>query len=191
MPRLQPSMLTIPLLLLSAAALADPDPKLIATCNACHGDKGISTAPTTPSVAGISATTLTTALKSYKARTRPCGSPDMCGPSAGLSDADIAALADYYSKLGYVKTRQAADAAKVAAGKAIAARNCEGCHSKGGSDPADDAGLLAGQPVGWLKSTLQAHKAGQVAGQDKLMKQKLSGLSEADLDALAQYYGSL
>jgi sulfide dehydrogenase cytochrome subunit len=115
----------------------------------------------------------------------------MCAPAAHLAAADISTLADYYSDLPYVHTQQTLDPAKVAAGKAIAAKNCDGCHTKGGSDPADDAGILAGQPVGFLKSTLAAHKAGQVPQEEKMMKQKLATLSDADLDALAQYYASL
>jgi len=174
-----------------SAAQAAPDPKLTATCEGCHGPKGVSSTATTPTIAGISATVQTAALKAFKAKTRPCGQPDMCAPVANLSDANISALVGYFSDLPYAHTPQTTDPAKVAAGKAIAAKNCEGCHTKGGTDPADDAGILAGQPVAWLKSTLAAHKAGKVAQEEKMMKQKLGTLSDADLDAVAQYYGSL
>jgi sulfide dehydrogenase cytochrome subunit len=190
MSRLRHSIVTS-LLLLSAAAQAAPDPKLIASCDACHGAKGVSATPGTPTIAGISAPFQTAALQAYKAKTRPCGPTDMCAAVAKLSDADISALAGYYAQLPFVPTKQPTDAAKVAAGKAIAAKSCEGCHSKGGSDPADDASILGGQNVAWLKASLTAHKAGQVGQQQKMMKEKLSKLSDADLDALVNYYGSL
>jgi sulfide dehydrogenase cytochrome subunit len=186
------------LFLLSANALAAPDPALIASCNACHGEKGVSTSQSVPTIAGISTAVQVAALKAFKAKTRPCmkvpskaGQDDMCSVAAKLSDADISSLADYYSKLSYVSVKQPTDAAKVAAGKAIAAKSCEGCHTKGGSDPADDGGILAGQPVSWLKSTIAAYKSGQVAQQEKMMKEKLSKLTDADVDALSHYYGSL
>jgi sulfide dehydrogenase cytochrome subunit len=187
-----------PLLLLSTSALAAPDAALIASCNACHGEKGISASQSVPTIAGVSTAVQVGALKAFKAKARPCtrvpakaGPDDMCSVSAKLSDADVSSLADYYSKLSYVSMKQSTDATKVASGKAVAAKSCEGCHTKGGGDPADDAGILAGQPVGWLKSTIAAYKAGQVAQQDKIMKEKLSRLGDADVDALSQYYGSL
>lgn len=184
------------LLLLSASAWSAPDPSLIASCDHCHGEKGISTKQDVPSIAGISSTVQVASLKAFKSRARPCtsiSSPpgDMCTVAAKLSDSDISSLADYYSKLPHASTKQPIDAAKAASGKAIAARNCEGCHSKGGSDPSDDAGILAGQPVGWLKSAITAYKAGKIPQQEKMMKDKLSRLSDADVEALAQYYGSL
>jgi sulfide dehydrogenase cytochrome subunit len=196
MSRIWRCMLT-PLLLLSASALAAPDPTLIAACNACHGEKGVSTSQSVPTIAGISAAVQVASLKAFKAKTRPCTKvasgarqDDMCSVAGKLSEADIGALADYYSKLTYAAMKQPTDATKVAAGKAVAAKSCEGCHTKGGSEPSDDAGILAGQPVGWLRSTIAAYKAGQVA-QDKMMKEKLARLQDADVDALAQYYGSL
>lgn len=83
----------------------------------------------------------------------PCGQPDLCAAAANLCDADFSAVVGYYSDLPYAHTPQAAGAAKVAASKAMAAKSCEGWHTKGGSDPSDDAGILARQPVAWLKST--------------------------------------
>jgi cytochrome subunit of sulfide dehydrogenase len=184
-------------LLLSATAFAAPDPKVLASCNVCHGNQGVSTLPDVPTIAGISSSVQADALKAFKARTRPCtkvsyagGADDMCDVAGKLSDADISSLADYYSKLPYASVKQSTDAAKAAAGKAIAAKSCEGCHTKAGSDPSDDAGLLAGQPLAWLKSAISAYKAGQIP-QQKMMKEKLSRLSDTDVEALAQYYASL
>lgn len=189
-----PASLLALTLLMAASAWSAPDPKLIASCNACHGPNGISTRANVPSLAGISTTVQVATLKAFKSKSRPCGhvaGGDMCSVAARLSDADAAALADYYSKLPHTAVKQATDPAQAAAGKALAAHNCEGCHSKGGSDPSDDAGILAGQPVAWLKSAISAYKAGKIPQQEKMMKDKLSRLSDADVEALAQYYGSL
>lgn len=189
---------TLPLvLLLAASAWGAPDPKLIATCNACHGANGVSTKPGVPSIAGASSTVQTATLKAFKSKARPCnkvavpdGPDDMCNVASKLSDADINALGDYYAKLAYTGLKQQTDAAKAAAGQALAAKNCEGCHSKGGSDPSDDAGILAGQPIAWLTSSINAYKAGTIPQQEKMMKEKLSRLSDTDIANLAQYYGS-
>lgn len=194
MSRLSPGML-LTMLLFSASALAAPDPKLIASCNACHGENGVSSKRDVPSIAGISTTVQVATLKAFKSRARPCtpiSSPpgDMCTVASRLSDSDITALGDYYAKLPHTSVKQPTDAAQAAAGKAIAARNCEGCHSSGGSDPSDDAGILAGQPVGWLKSEIMAYKEGKIPQQEKMMKDKLSRLSDADVEALVQYYAS-
>lgn len=196
-PRTIVSRALVLMLLLAASAWAGPDPKLIASCNACHGANGVSSKTDVPTIAGISSTVQTATLKDFKSKARPCtkvsagdGSDDMCNVASKLSDADVSALADYYSKLSYAGAKQATDAAKVAAGKALAAKNCEGCHSKGGSDPSDDAGILAGQPVAWLKSSIAAYKSGAISQQEKMMKEKLSRLSDTDVEALAQYYAS-
>ncbi len=186
--------------LVPAVSFAAADPKLVDSCNDCHGDKGISTAQNIPSIAAVSASVHSDALKAFKAKARPCNKVnyvrgdtkrqgDMCTAAAKLSDAEIAALADTYAKLPYEAFKQQTDAAKVAAGKTVHERDCKGCHSNGGRDPGDDAGILGGQPVGYLKSALADLKAGKIE-QPKKMKEKMSKLSDADVEALAQFYGS-
>ena len=187
--------------LLPASSIAAVDSKLTESCNDCHGDKGVSTAQNIPTIAGISATTHADALKAFKAKSRVCEKvnytrgdkskqDDMCSVAAKLADADVAGLADHYSKLPFVAMKQPTDAAKAAAGKTVAERDCKSCHSNGGRDPADDASILGGQPVGYLKAALTAYKAGK-SEQPKKMKDKVTKLSDADVEALANYYGSL
>lgn len=186
--------------LLPASSFAAADAKLVESCNDCHGDKGVTTAQNIPTIAGISATVHSDGLKAFKGKSRPCSKAnytrgdtkrqgDMCSIAAKLSDAEIAALADHYSKLPFVPMKQTTDAAKAEAGKKVHDRDCKACHSNAGRDPADDAGILGGQPVGWLKSTLADFKADK-AEQPKKMKEKITKLSDGDVDALAQYYGS-
>ena len=141
--------------LLPAASFAAADPKLVESCDDCHGDKGVTTAQNIPTIAGISVTVHGDALKAFKGKTRPCvkvnytrgdkaRQGDMCSVAAKLSDADIAGLADHYSKLPFAPMKQTTDAAKAAAGKTIHDRDCKSCHSNAGRDPADDAGILGG-----------------------------------------------
>jgi cytochrome subunit of sulfide dehydrogenase len=183
-----------------APAFAAADATLIASCNGCHGEQGVSTAQEVPTIAGISVPVATDALKAFKSRTRPCRKVsverantkihgDMCAIAAQVSGADITALAEHYSQLPYAHMKQPVDAAEAAAGKAIAEHQCEICHTKGGTDPTDDAGLLGGQPLGWLKGAIADVKDGKMP-QPKMMRAKTSKLSDADVTALAEYYAS-
>ncbi|HUN76387.1 MAG TPA: c-type cytochrome [Steroidobacteraceae bacterium] len=180
------------LVFVTAAATAfGADATLVASCNHCHGQNGISTAQDVPTIAGISVPVAVDALKSFKSKTRPCGEHgNMCDIAGRLSDADITALAEQYSKLPYVHMKQPVDAAQAAAGKAIAQHQCEICHTKGGTDPTDDAGLLGGQPLGWLKGAIADVKDGKMP-QPKMMRAKTMQLSDSDAKALAEYYASL
>jgi cytochrome subunit of sulfide dehydrogenase len=187
-------------LALSATAIA-ADAKLVQSCNDCHGDNGLSQSQDVPSIAGISSTVLEGALTAYKAKERPCSKvsykhgdtkrpqTDMCAVAGGLSDAQKKDVAAHYSKLPFKPMQQTVDAAKAAAGKKLHQRDCETCHSKGGSDASDDASILAGQPLGYLKAALDESKAGK-REMDKKMKDKIGKLSSADLEALAHYYAS-
>jgi sulfide dehydrogenase cytochrome subunit len=186
--------------LLPAAGFGAADPKLIVSCNDCHGDKGVSAAQDVPTLAGVSEVVQRNALKAYQAKTRSCPKVnykrgdtkrqgDMCTLAARLNEASVAELAAYYAKLAYAPQTQAVDAAKAAAGKAIHDRYCKKCHSNGGRDPSDDAGILAGQPLAWLKTSLAAFRTG-ANQQPKKMQEAMGRISDADAEALAHYYAS-
>ena len=186
--------------LLPAASFGAADPKLVESCNDCHGDKGVTTAQNIPTIAGISASVHSDALKAFKGKTRTCNKVkytrgdtsrqgDMCTVAGKLSDAEITALADTYSKLPFAPFKQTTDAAKAAAGKTVHERDCKSCHSNGGKDPSDDASILGGQPASYLKDTMADFKAGK-SDQPKKMKDKMTKLSDGDIEALSQFYGS-
>lgn len=84
----------------SLAADAAAGKAKAAMCAACHGANGIASVPTYPNLAGQNAPYLESALKAYKLKQRSGGQAAiMYGMAAGLSDADIANLAAYYSSL--------------------------------------------------------------------------------------------
>jgi len=64
-------------------------------CTACHGANGVSTNPAWPSLAGQQKDYMVAALKAYKEGARK--NEMMSGIAKGLSDADMDALAAYYS----------------------------------------------------------------------------------------------
>lgn len=187
-------------LLLPAASFAAVDAKLTATCAECHGDKGVSSAQDVPTIAGISSPVQTDWLKAYRAKSVPCPKVnyktgdtsrqgDMCTVAKDLSDAQIADLANYFSKLAYASQKQAFDAGKAATGKLVHERDCRKCHSAGGKDATDDAGILAGQPLGWLKMSLASFQHGN-SNQPPEMQNAIKKESDAYLEALANYYAS-
>lgn len=67
-----------------------------AACAVCHGPNGVSTQPTFPTLAGQHRSYLAKALKDYKSGVRK--SPVMGPQAATLSDAEIKALAEFFSK---------------------------------------------------------------------------------------------
>ncbi|HET8848317.1 MAG TPA: c-type cytochrome [Marinobacter sp.] len=71
-----------------------------AVCAACHGQNGISQIPTYPNLAGQKEQYLVSALNAYKNGQRQGGQATiMQGQASGLSEADIANLAAYFSSL--------------------------------------------------------------------------------------------
>jgi cytochrome c553 len=87
--------LIIPTLSFAAA------PAKEATCRACHGVEGAKpVVPSYPKLNGQNKEYLVSALKAYKNGERTGALAGMMkGISSGLSDAEMAELADYYSKL--------------------------------------------------------------------------------------------
>jgi cytochrome c553 len=91
------------LILLAAAALpmaagADDSvakPDKVATCAACHGENGVSTAGMYPNLAGQYSNYIEQALHAYKGGKRK--NAIMNGQAANLSDQDIKELAAWFS----------------------------------------------------------------------------------------------
>lgn len=171
-------------------------------CNDCHGPGGVSQSSDVPSLAGFPEFVQSDALYLYRDEERPCAeskyrhgdtsrpATSMCAVAAKLSDDDIDALAAAYAGLPYVKMKQKFDATLAAAGKALHDEHCDKCHSDAGTNPDDEAGMMGGQPMDYLRSSFKAFAA-DTRSQPKKMKEKMDMLSEADFEALAHYYGSV
>lgn len=187
-------------LTMAAGAQADVG-KLAETCASCHGKGGASTEADVPSIGGYSEEYFVTALKAYKSKDRPCvetkirsgdkkgTKTDMCQIVKDLSDADIKALAQNFAEKKFVRTPQKFDPALAKKGKDVHDKNCEKCHSEGGSVASDDAGILAGQKMAYLKEQTEFFLGGKRA-MVKKMKPKLEGLDKAEAEAVIHYYGS-
>jgi sulfide dehydrogenase cytochrome subunit len=188
------------LALFSSASAADID-ALMKGCNDCHGDNGVSQSSDVPTIAGIDAFGIADQLFMYRDEERPCAESEyrqgdtsraattMCAIAAELSDDDIEALGDAYAELDFVPAVQDFDAALAEAGAAVHEKQCDKCHSEGGSNVDDEASILAGQQMDYLVATFASYASGD-RPQDKKMKEKLDALSADDVKGLVNYYAS-
>ena len=188
-------------IMLCAPVFAGDLDTIIKQCDDCHGDNGVSQWSDMPTIAGIDAFTHSYALSDYAADARPCppstfrqgdttrAEMTMCDVAKELSDASIEAVAEHFAALPFVAAKQPFDAALAAQGKVIHERDCARCHSNGGSDPEDEAGILAGQWMCYLEAAFADYSSGAREQSDK-MKVKMDALSADDTKALLHYYAS-
>jgi cytochrome c553 len=191
----------------AAAKPAAPAPdaaKIVSTvCAACHGADGHGTAPTNPNLAGLPADYITLQLSHFKAGIRQ--NAIMQGFAASLSDADMAALGDYYAKQK-PRLAKAKDPALVAAGRKIyrggvAATGvpaCAACHSPDGAGIAKNYPRVSGQSSEYTYAQLKAFGSGErgndKAGKDvngQIMHTVASRLTDAEMKAVAEYMQGL
>ena len=88
-----------------------------------------------------------------------------------------------------MRAKQTFNAAQVATGKKIHDLACEKCHADGGSSTDDDAGVLAGQWMPYLKASMEEFMSGKRPIPEK-MKPKVEKLKPAEIEALLNYYAS-
>lgn len=185
------------LALAPAAWSATPDQ----ACADCHGKDGASTESDVPVIGGVSAAYLTDAMEAYRDSKRPCAETayragdkkrpktDMCKIATKLSAEDTAAVVKDLAAEPFVRAKQKFDAAKAATGKKIHDTQCEKCHSEGGSVADDDAGILAGQWMPYMKETFTQYTKGSRPQPEK-MKVKFNALKPDEQEALLHYYAS-
>jgi sulfide dehydrogenase cytochrome subunit len=187
--------------LFASASMAGDLEAAVENCNGCHGDNGVSQWTDVPTIAGVPEFVHADALYIFRDEARPCteskyrqgdtsrAATTMCAVAADLSDEMIDELAAHYAALPFVAAKQEFDAGLAAAGKAVHEAECDRCHSEGGSNPEDEAGILAGQWIGYLNDTFAEYRAGE-REQPKKMEEKVNALSDDDVKALVHYYAS-
>ncbi len=190
-------------LALSPASAATDVSDIAANCNECHGTDGVSSESDVPTIAGMSAFVIEDYLLTYQDRARPChetkyrsGDVDrpatnMCEIADELDDEEIAAIADYYSENAFVPAEQEFDAEKAAAGASVHRRDCEKCHTDNASNPEDDAGIMAGQWMPYLRQVFEDFSSNERAMVEDKMREKFEGLTDEEKDQLIHFYASL
>lgn len=170
--------------------------KLNADCAACHGEKGIAETPDVPTLAGQSALYLYKQLQDYKSSLR--ASPIMGEAVASLSDRDMANLAVFYSRLqpppGAARSAPPAVAKLVSLGdgsRLIPA--CDSCHGLRGAGNPGFYGMpaLRNQKIEDLSTELKNFRSGDRANDVyRVMRESAKQLTDAEIAALAAYYGT-
>lgn len=172
--------------------------RAIHVCASCHGEGGVSTNRSIPSLAGQSSQYLVAQLKDFRSERRAEAGTRayMWGVSALLDDATITALADYYAAQTPAKGRPAS-AGLVGTGRkiftqGIPARNvraCASCHGDG-AEGAAAFPRLAGQQADYLYAQLKSF-SGKLRPHGVVMQQETRGLAPAEMRAVAAYLQSL
>ena len=191
------------LLLAPLAPLAGAEVGEIADqCDDCHSAGGVSTESDVPSIAGISPFIIEEYMLEYRDEARICReskyrsgdlerpATDMCVIAKDLSEDEIVEIAELYGSKEFVAAEQGFDADKAALGAKVHKRLCKKCHSAGGSYADDDASILAGQRMPYLRQVFADYVAGDRNMLDKKMKEKTDELSDEETEAIIHFYGS-
>jgi cytochrome c553 len=167
-------------------------------CIACHGADGNSSNPQWPNLAGQHAQYITKQLQSFKngARKDPLMSP----MAAGLSDADIADLAAYFSSQKLTGNLEA-DAARVPLGQRlyrggdakIGVAACAACHGPSGDgNPAALYPSIHGQHSTYVEKQLKDYRAGsRQTDANQTMRNIAGSMSDEQIAAVAAYVQGL
>ena len=179
---------------LDAAAQSGPplDPSIkdkVETCVACHGPGGNSTSGAFPVLAGQNARYIYLELRDFKEGRRK--DPSMDPIAAPLTQAEMLALADYFSKQKPTPNGFVADAAKVVAGRKKSDEVlCPMCH-QGEFVGQNEIPRVAGQHYEYIKKQLADFKARHRTNDAGNMTSVAGTLSDADIENLAQYIANL
>jgi cytochrome c553 len=169
----------------------------VGTCASCHGAQGTSIVPKFPNLAAQPANYLAEQLKEFRSHSR--GDPDalafMWGMAASLDDAQIDALAEYYSAKP-APSGSSGDPALQARGKVIyqlgvASQQvppCGSCHGSKGEGTVEFP-RLAGQHPQYFLNQMRSFQSN--VRRTDTMRLYASGLKAADLEALAAYVQSM
>jgi len=159
-------------------------------CAACHGPDGNAPAGQTfPDLAGQTARYLYLQLKDFKEGRRK--DPLMSPIAANLSRDDMFDLSAYFSRQKHLPSEFKVDAAKAAEGKKVAdAALCTMCHL-GGFSGQNEIPRVAGQEYPYIVKQLTDFRAKNRTNDAGNMTSVLRGLSDEQIDALAQYVTGL
>lgn len=169
-------------------------------CAACHGVDGISRWPDVPNIAGLPEVVIANALYDYRGHARPCrksvcseegACPDqsMCDIAEPMSDGQMDTLARFYAARPFGAAVNEYDPDLAEQGRAVHERSCESCHSKGGSDPADEASILRGQNRAYIANAMDDYRRGRRLGESAMLE-KINALTEEEVAAVVEFYAS-
>ena len=158
--------------------------ELAYTCMGCHGIAGYRNAYPSfrvPKLGGQKAAYIETALKAYRAGTRP--HPTMRAQGSTLSDQDIADLAAYFQGAEMATDTVTTDDIDGLAA-ATTCLTCHGAQAAAGMVPTP--ATLSAQHQDYLEHALYQYKDGARTG--TVMSAFAGMLSDDDIEAIARFY---
>ena len=192
--------LILALLLIAASATANEVSDQLAGCDTCHGLDGVARWAEVPNLSGLPEIVVANSLYDFRGRQRPCRGldcagqgdcppEDMCELAASLSDGQIDLLARRYSSQPFSPAANEYDPALASVGQTLHESGCATCHTKGGSDPLDQASILRGQNTEYLRRALDDYMAGRRLGEHRMVDD-FKTMTQDDAEALLNYYAS-
>jgi len=172
-------------------------PAVAASCGVCHGRTGEGNAAVGfPRLQGLPAAYQIRQLEAFANGTRQ--SAVMAPLVQSFGARERTQLADYYAKLGAPARQPGAVSPGHDDRLAVRGRwsdeipGCIQCHGANGSGIGAEFPPLAAQPVSYLAAQLRAWQQGTRRGDPLgLMQRIASRLSDADVDAVADYFGAI
>ncbi|MBU3585920.1 cytochrome c [Polynucleobacter sp. AM-26B4] len=191
MQYLRIATLALGLVCSSAASLsfAQDIKSKIQVCGACHGADGNSKIAGTPSLAGQPKTFLENQMVMIREGMRNI--PAMTGQLDGISDAEIVAIAKFYSSSPAVSQAGDMNTALFNKGQIISKEAlCGTCHLPNYVGR-DQMPRIAAQREDYLFYSMKQFRSNQATGRDTIMAASLYGMSDDDLKAIAHYLSQL
>ena len=175
--------------LVAPTSLAQISPQRLALCASCHGADGNSQFKGIPSLAAQPKLFLENQLVLNREGIREI--PQMTGMLAGVTDAELTALAIYYSDLPLAAPPADRNAEVFARGGKLAeGMRCGICHLPTYMGR-DQIPRLAGQREDYLLHSLLQFKNNQAVGRDSNMAASVYGVSDQDLKDMSYFLSRL
>ncbi|MGB9368904.1 MAG: c-type cytochrome [Xanthobacteraceae bacterium] len=174
---------------LVTGAQAAPYDEKLATCLACHGEKGISETPEVPSLAGMPVDFTLIQLFLFRQGTRKV--EIMNDLAKDMTDDDLRKFSDYFAKLPPPKASDPADPAIAARAQAAIAKNhCGSCHNPDFSGR-EQMPRLAAQREDYLLKALRDYKAAARPGYDATMDEVIRPVTDQEIVDMSHYLARL
>jgi cytochrome c553 len=174
-----------------------PPQSVTNVCAACHAIDGNSAITANPKLAGQHPEYLYKQLTNFKSGER--ANAVMSGMAGMLSDADMHAVAEYFSKqtlnLGQAKTNGAGSLGEKIYRAGIQANNvpaCAACHGPSGDGLPVKYPRLGGQHSEYVLNQLRQFRLGARANDEaKVMRTIAAKLTDQEMEAVADYIQGL
>ena len=165
-----------------------PSVQTLQMCAACHGERGNSRLPGSPSLAAQPRIFIENQLVMIREGLREVA--PMKGLLADMKDEEFTALAKYFSEQKIQPEATVLDTSRAARGAALSKRGqCGSCHLPDYSGR-EQMPRLAGQREDFLLSSMKEFRDGRATGRDTIMVATLRGMTDAELTDLAHYFAT-